>query len=152
MKWSFLTKIKVEDLASFLRNLKSSGIDQRARQGNWCIKDGSYRQNQRSKLFHWELWNRSKWLVNKQLTRFSNVQICIFLRKLARACFSANTLARGISWDSRVVYQGAFHLIYSSSVTLLSSALDHTFSVYFNFSAAQASSLTLPPLQVVSFC
>ena len=26
MKWSFLTKIEVEDLASFLRNLKSSGI------------------------------------------------------------------------------------------------------------------------------
>ena len=32
MKWSFLTKIEVEDLASFLRNLKSSGIDQRAKE------------------------------------------------------------------------------------------------------------------------
>ena len=32
MKWSFLTKIKVEELASFLRNLKSSGIDQRAKE------------------------------------------------------------------------------------------------------------------------
>ena len=31
MKWSFLTKIEVEDLASFLRNLKSSEIDQRAK-------------------------------------------------------------------------------------------------------------------------
>ena len=30
MKWSFLTKIKVGYLASFLRNLKSSGIDQGA--------------------------------------------------------------------------------------------------------------------------
>ena len=32
MKWSFLTKIEVKDLASFLRNLKSSGIDQRAKE------------------------------------------------------------------------------------------------------------------------
>ena len=32
MKWSFLTKIQVEDLASFLRNLKSYGIDQRAKE------------------------------------------------------------------------------------------------------------------------
>ena len=31
MKWSFVTKIEVEDSASFLRNLKSSGIDQRAK-------------------------------------------------------------------------------------------------------------------------
>ena len=32
IKWSFSTKIEVEDLASFLRNLKSSGIDQRTKE------------------------------------------------------------------------------------------------------------------------
>ena len=32
MKWPFLTIKELEDLASFLRNLKSSGIDQRAKE------------------------------------------------------------------------------------------------------------------------
>ena len=32
MKWSFFTKIESEDLASFLRKLKSSGIDERAKE------------------------------------------------------------------------------------------------------------------------
>ena len=32
MKWSILTKIEVEDLASFLRNLKSCRIDQRTKE------------------------------------------------------------------------------------------------------------------------
>ena len=32
LKWYSFTKIEIEDLASFLRNFKSSGIDQRAKE------------------------------------------------------------------------------------------------------------------------